>query len=284
MPKHLSLFGKYLRYVGKSSQKYFPLKQITRPIPPKAYGRPPSSSSQTGLYHDEDFNYHTKVSFSLRKTRRKLKPNVFKKDFHSEKLGTTVKNLRVTTSALHSMDDVGGFDEYILRTSPEELRSNTGEKMRDLMYYYMSRPDIKNWGLPWKILFRKRDQDDPYYARHMHYLRKTSCERELRKRVALFSPYYLPPVAGIYVERQANGSESPGSPPLNLWWKDKQNPALEVAFRRRLGEAKSFERRHPDPAIPGSFKTGNNKGGGGQSGTSTKKRKKTYKFSELRPY
>ncbi|EAA21816.1 hypothetical protein [Plasmodium yoelii yoelii] len=60
MPKNLNLFGKYLRRLGKSHKKGFKKKQIIHPIPVKAYGRVPSAASQTGLYHDEDYNYYTK--------------------------------------------------------------------------------------------------------------------------------------------------------------------------------------------------------------------------------
>ncbi|CAL1153657.1 unnamed protein product [Cladocopium goreaui] len=42
------------------------------------------------------------------------------------------------------MDDAGGFDNYILRTPPQELRSATGEKMREVMYFYMKNPEAKS--------------------------------------------------------------------------------------------------------------------------------------------
>merc|ERR550537_837821 len=101
-----------------------------------------------------------------------MTPHTHRRDFESEALNTTIYNLRVTPNALYSMDDAGGFDEYILRTPPQELRSNTGEKMRQLMYFYMKHPEIKSWGLPWKVLMRKRNQSDPYYARYCHEARK----------------------------------------------------------------------------------------------------------------
>eukprot|EP00386_Alphamonas_edax_P007998 GDKI01026364.1.p1 GENE.GDKI01026364.1~~GDKI01026364.1.p1 ORF type:complete len:285 (+),score=62.43 GDKI01026364.1:155-1009(+) len=283
MPKNASLFGKYLRLWGKGMARGFKKGQITKPIPVKAYGRPPSASSQMGLYHDEDFNYYTKTSFSLRKFRQKVKPLVFKKDFVSDGLNTTVKSLRVTTSALHAMDDMGGFDQYILRTPPQELRSNLGEKMREVMYFYQQRPDAHSWGLPWKVFLRKRDRDDPYYARHLHYLRKSRNDNMMARREARYSPYYLPGEQTIHPERQPfiEGSDEPK--PLNLWW--KTSPELEAAFRRRLGEAKSFEQAYPDFTQPDGYKTGEGMGGGGQHGNwnPRKRRSKTYKWGHLRP-
>lgn len=73
MPKNLNLWGKYLRLAGRGACRGFKKWQVIPPIPVKAYGRVPSAASQTGLYHDEDFTYHTKRTFSMRRTRRKLK-------------------------------------------------------------------------------------------------------------------------------------------------------------------------------------------------------------------
>lgn len=39
-------------------------------------------------------------------------------------------------------------------------------------------------------------------------------------------------------------------PELKLWW--RESPALTAAFRRRLGEAKSFEQAHADHREPHS--------------------------------
>ena len=153
MPKNLNLFGAYLQRMSRKLQKGFKRSQICKPIPPKAYGRPPSSGSQMSLWGMDDFNYFTRRSrINMVWSRRYLKPLWFRKDFYSNALNTSIYNLRVTSSALYSMDDAGGFDNYIMRTPPEELRSATGEKMREVMYFYQQRPDVKAWGLPWKVL------------------------------------------------------------------------------------------------------------------------------------
>ncbi|CAK8999668.1 Uncharacterized protein SCF082_LOCUS6180 [Durusdinium trenchii] len=56
------------------------------------------------------------------------------------------------------MDDAGGFDNYILRTPPQELRSATGEKMREVMYFYMKNPEAGCiWEKRWKSPRLSRD-------------------------------------------------------------------------------------------------------------------------------
>lgn len=59
------------------------------------------------------------------------------------------------TSGLDAMEKVGGFDEYILRTPPEEMRSLFGETMRNLMYFYMKNPELKKWKLPARLMATK---------------------------------------------------------------------------------------------------------------------------------
>merc|ERR1712039_736356 len=110
-----------------------------------------------------------------------LYPNHSRKDFQSEALNTTIHNLRVTPSALYSMDDAGGFDNYILRTPPEELRSATGEKMRDVMYFYMRNPQVKDWGLPWKVFLRQKNRKDPAYARYVHEAKREASGRSVAR-------------------------------------------------------------------------------------------------------
>lgn len=125
MPRHACLFGKYLRLNGNVSSVRSETLSY-RPCATQGVQEEPDhtpytrkgirkgaisiianryaciltapNASNAGLYHDEDYNYYSKVAFSLKRTRIKLKPNVFKKDFESELLNTTVPNVRVTTS------------------------------------------------------------------------------------------------------------------------------------------------------------------------------------------
>mmetsp|Transcript_44367 Transcript_44367/g.105058 ORF Transcript_44367/g.105058 Transcript_44367/m.105058 type:complete len:283 (+) Transcript_44367:142-990(+) len=282
MPKNMQLFGAYLRNLSKHLQKGFKRTQITKPIPVKAYARPPSAGSQMSLWGGDDFNYYTKKSPNhLRWVKKFLKPVWYRKDFYSEALNTTIHNLRVTPSAMYSMDDAGGFDNYIMRTPPEELRSNTGEKMREVMLFYQQRPDVRAWGLPWKVFLRAKNRRDPDYARYVHEAKKEASGHALAKQHAKFSPYYLPPDALMHPARQefVEGSLQPS---LNLWWKD--SPALTAAFKRRLGEAKSFEKAHADHREPLGYRKGGNMGGGGRQGTHVQRKSRLHRFRHIRPF
>ena len=53
----------------------------------------------------------------------------------------------------------------LAKKQPKAMVTGPGEKMRQLAYYYMANPEQKKWGLPWKVLMRKRDQLDPVFAR-----------------------------------------------------------------------------------------------------------------------
>eukprot|EP00435_Cladocopium_sp_Y103_P075679 s60_g62.t1 len=109
---------------------------------------------------------------------------------------------------------------------------------------------VKAWGLPWKVFLRKRNRKDPAFARYVHEANKEASGKALAKQHAKFSPYYLPAQGFMHPARQ-EFMEGSVQPELNLWWRD--SPALTAAFRRRLGEAKSFEQAHPDHREPSSF-------------------------------
>jgi len=281
MPKNLALFGAYLQNVSKHLQRGFKRTQITKPIPVKAYGRPPSASSQMSLWGSDDFNYITRKRWSGRWTKKQLEPLWYRKDFASDELNTTIHNLRVTPSALYGMDDAGGFDNYILRTPPEELRSATGEKMKEVMKFYQKNPEVKAWGLPWKVYLRRRSREDPAYARYVHEARKEASGKIQAAQHVKFSPYYLPTHALMHPARQ-EFVEGSIQPKLNLWWRD--TPALAAAFRRRLTEAKSFERAHADHREPMGFRYGQTMGGGGKQATQVRMRSKNHRYRHLRPY
>ncbi len=60
------------------------------------------------------------VSHSNIKTKSKVQPNIQKKRLFSPALGEFV-TLRLATSAIRSIDHVGGLDRYILRQSIEKM-------------------------------------------------------------------------------------------------------------------------------------------------------------------
>lgn len=282
MPKSLELFGRHIRRECKFRQGTFRKYQVTKLVPNNAMGRVPSAASQMSLWHNDDFNAYWKVSAFNTIFRKRTSPFTTRKEFKSDKLNSTVTGLRVTPSALYAIDDKGGFDDYVMRTPPEELRSNAGEKMRNLMYYYMENPQVKAWSLPWHVLSRKRDKADPIYAKYRYQLRKSDNEAKSDVSHSVYSPYYLPKTdAGLYPQRDmfATGKLAPK---LNLWWKD--DPKVETEFRRRLTEAKSFEEAHPDHREAGSYRKGEGAGGGGGQGRAVRPRSKTYRGRQLRPY
>merc|ERR1712071_253506 len=74
-----------------------------------------SNRSRRGLYDGKDIRTGNNVSFSNRKTKRKFKPNVFKKRVYSETLDEMIR-FHLTASTLRSIDKAGGLDNYLLKT------------------------------------------------------------------------------------------------------------------------------------------------------------------------
>mmetsp|Transcript_15132 Transcript_15132/g.18437 ORF Transcript_15132/g.18437 Transcript_15132/m.18437 type:complete len:190 (-) Transcript_15132:179-748(-) len=72
-----------------------------------------SNRSRRGLYDGKDIRSGNNLSFSMNKTKRKFKPNVFKKKVYSEILDEMIQ-FHLTTSALRTIDKVGGLDNYLL--------------------------------------------------------------------------------------------------------------------------------------------------------------------------
>ena len=60
------------------------------------------------------------VSHAKNRTKRRFLPNLQKISFISEKLGKSIQ-LKVTTSAIRTVEKKGGLDEYLLKTSNSKL-------------------------------------------------------------------------------------------------------------------------------------------------------------------
>mmetsp|Transcript_9404 Transcript_9404/g.15099 ORF Transcript_9404/g.15099 Transcript_9404/m.15099 type:complete len:187 (-) Transcript_9404:105-665(-) len=86
-----------------------------------------SNRSRRGLYDGKDIRSGNNLSFSMKSTKRKFKPNVFTKRVYSEVLDEMVR-FHLTTSALRSIDKMGGLDNYLL-TSPH-VTSGEGLKVK----------------------------------------------------------------------------------------------------------------------------------------------------------
>ncbi len=101
-----------------TSQSNVPLSQPTA-IPSVIQSRQRSNRSRRGLYDGKDIRSGNRISFSNKKTKRKFKPNVFKKRLYSEILDEMIQ-FHLTTSALRTVDKVGGLDNYLLTTKHAE--------------------------------------------------------------------------------------------------------------------------------------------------------------------
>lgn len=87
-----------------------------------------SNRSRRGLYNGKDIQTGNNVSFSMRSTKRKFKPNVFSKRVYSEILDEMVR-FHLTASTLRSIDKAGGLDNYLLTS--KYVTSGEGKEVKD---------------------------------------------------------------------------------------------------------------------------------------------------------
>lgn len=73
-----------------------------------------SNRSRRGLYNGKDVRFGNSLSFSMKATKRKFKPNVIIKRVYSEILDSMVR-FHMTTSTLRAIDKAGGLDNYLFR-------------------------------------------------------------------------------------------------------------------------------------------------------------------------
>ncbi|BGO91320.1 hypothetical protein NBRC10512_007059 [Rhodotorula toruloides] len=87
---------------------------------------------QTGLYEGRSILSGNNVGKEIAvKTRRQWKPNVQQKNVWCEALGRHLK-LRVTTSALRTIDKCGGLDAYLFRMRPQKI-GELGMLLREII-------------------------------------------------------------------------------------------------------------------------------------------------------
>ncbi|KAK9813979.1 hypothetical protein WJX73_007728 [Symbiochloris irregularis] len=83
-----------------------------------------------GLYHGKRIRFGNNISEDgENKTRRSWKPNVHHKRLYSEALDRMIR-LRVSTTALKTIDKYGGLDRYLLATPDRRLQSDVGAELR----------------------------------------------------------------------------------------------------------------------------------------------------------
>ena len=88
-----------------------------------------SNRSRRGLYDGKDIRSGNSLSFSMKATKRKFKPNVFIKRVYSEVLDEMIK-FHLTTSALRSIDKAGGLDNYLLTSKHVQSGEGLAAKKR----------------------------------------------------------------------------------------------------------------------------------------------------------
>ncbi|KAJ1027450.1 hypothetical protein NDA18_003456 [Ustilago nuda] len=87
--------------------------------------------SQRGLYDGRMIQSGHNVPNSRQKTARTWQPNIQRKRLWSETFKTFVK-ARVSTSALRTMDKLGGLDKYLANTRGEKL-GEWGRRLREIL-------------------------------------------------------------------------------------------------------------------------------------------------------
>jgi large subunit ribosomal protein L28 len=97
--------------IGQAGPVTTTTSTTTASLARREYG---SHRARRGLYDGKDIRSGNLIPFSMKKTRRKFRPNVFFKKLYSETLDAMVR-FHVTTSALRSIDKAGGLDNYILQ-------------------------------------------------------------------------------------------------------------------------------------------------------------------------
>ena len=71
------------------------------------------------------------VSHANNKTKRTFLPNLQNVTLISDALGTSVR-LRVSTHGLRSVEHVGGLDNWLVKTSDDDLSLRAGRLKRDV--------------------------------------------------------------------------------------------------------------------------------------------------------
>mmetsp|Transcript_17059 Transcript_17059/g.30830 ORF Transcript_17059/g.30830 Transcript_17059/m.30830 type:complete len:191 (-) Transcript_17059:246-818(-) len=90
-----------------------------------------SSRSRRGLYDGKDVRFGNNVPFSMKKTRRRWNPNVQEKRVYSEILDEMIP-FHITTSALRSIDKMGGLDQYLLKSRHVSTKGEgEGQRIRN---------------------------------------------------------------------------------------------------------------------------------------------------------
>lgn len=141
-------------------------------LPPLKLTRHHTKAADHALYDGLKIRSGHQVSKSKHRTNRIWKPNVQKSKLWSEVLGQSLQ-LRLTTAALRTIDQVGGLDRYVLQMSDQRLGA-MGIRIRDLVIAAMKErvklsksftqpiPTDQAWRVPqWQDASQRIDRSIP---------------------------------------------------------------------------------------------------------------------------
>eukprot|EP00567_Pseudictyota_dubia_P014296 CAMPEP_0197443264 /NCGR_PEP_ID=MMETSP1175-20131217/9042_1 /TAXON_ID=1003142 /ORGANISM="Triceratium dubium, Strain CCMP147" /LENGTH=231 /DNA_ID=CAMNT_0042973869 /DNA_START=18 /DNA_END=714 /DNA_ORIENTATION=+ len=131
-----------------------------------------SNRSRRGLYDGKDVRSGNRVSFSMKKTKRKFKPNVFKKSVYSETLDQMVR-FHITTSALRSIDRMGGLDNYLLKS--KHVTSGEGLATKKRILRRMKQNEKKKNQAESAVVETAESKEDGEERMSSHELFQSSC-------------------------------------------------------------------------------------------------------------
>ncbi|KAI9148497.1 hypothetical protein H9P43_010191 [Blastocladiella emersonii ATCC 22665] len=95
--------------------------------------------ADTGLLAGKRIMYGNKVSHSEHKTRRTWEPNVHERSLFSRVLDQHFR-IKVSSTALRTIDKKGGLDAYLLTTPTEKLDSALGTKLKGMVEAALNKP------------------------------------------------------------------------------------------------------------------------------------------------
>lgn len=91
-----------------------------------------SNKYHKGLFHKKTHHKRYQRCFSMKRSIQTAKPNIKKKNLHSEILNRTFK-LNITNKARRCIMKAGSFDNYLLNTKPSDIDSKLGLHLRSLI-------------------------------------------------------------------------------------------------------------------------------------------------------
>ena len=130
-----------------------------------------TKASQRHLWDGKVITSKHTVSFSEKKTRVPMRPNLTIRLFYSEILERNIR-VQISVSLLRKIRYFGNFDNYILLSRPQTMWSTFGEYLRLLMLRRLRDPsfDVKNkhvFGCEKKCNIKYKDI--PYYKGIEHF-------------------------------------------------------------------------------------------------------------------